>query len=984
MSRPDFNYDIEQLEREKAEYYIPASSKDIEDMLKACDLSSLSDLYKHIKENQKFDNQEFFIERIEDYDHLADHVYEISKKNKLVNSFIGDGLSYYLPSPIIDDICSIRGLTTAYTPYQPERSQGTLQSLWIYQSILKELTGFEAINASLYERSTGIFEAVKCAIRLARKNKKVAIVDSLYEGDKKVLSTLFKNTGINIDYIPLNEETAQVDLSVLENFQDYSCIVFSQITCFGTLEKIHELTDFTNTNKIISVAVIDPITLSNSGLEKPSCFGSNQQGVDIIVGEAQNLALDKNFGGPGLGIFGVRYNEKQKNHIRQAPGRFIGKAKDIDGKICKSIILSTREQHIRRDKATSNICSNQSFVSSLAGANLLYWGNTGLDKKIQKSRDNLTYFVDQINDLEGISLKFKTPVLNEITIKVNQDIKKLIEKGLNQNLEIGVDISFRSNDQNLLKIFFNDKDKSEVDKLIDFFKDNFNKKDHSFQLVEIPKNYLRTEKCSFKNHDAQEVVNYYQKLGKQNLSPDDGIYPLGSCTMKYNPYINDFCASYTGFTSTHPQSDLSLVQGNLEILFEIQEFFNRVTGLAATTTQPVAGAQGELVGLKLFQAYHQDKGISRTKVIIPKSAHGTNPATAIVAGYEIILLNSTDDGQIDMDHLKKIIQENHDDIAGVMVTNPNTSGVFEESFKQMADLIHEIDGLVYMDGANMNAIAGIVNLDKIGVDAVHNNLHKTWTIPHGGGGPGDAIVSVSHKLKDFLPGYQIKKVNEKFDVFQTPKSIGSFHRHWGNFAHKVRCYTYIKALGSDGIRKMSSYAVLSSRYLFHKIKNDFPTLPEKANLTPRMHEFILTLSKEQFQKIEDAGVSKAMIIARVGKLFLDFGFHAPTVAFPEIYGLMIEPTESFTKKELDQFLEVLFKIKEVIETAPHILNTVPHFTPIRRVDELSANRKPELFEEKENNVLFDSLLNPEDDKLQISELKNQTSHDLIYKVQALL
>ena len=319
------------------------------------------------------------------------------------------------------------------------------------------------------------------------------------------------------------------------------------------------------------------------------------------------------------------------------------------------------------------------------------------------------------------------------------------------------------------------------------------------------------------SHD--ELVAYYQKLGELNVSPDDGCYPLGSCTMKYNPHVNDWAANLPGFVNAHPQAPAEDAQGCLEVLFEIQEWFKGITGLAAVTTQPLAGAQGELAGLKMMQAYHRARGESgRNVLLIPKSAHGTNFATAAMAGFVareengepagIVLLEAAPDGRIDLADCEAKIARFGSRLAGVMITNPNTCGLFETDFKRIADDVHAAGGLVYMDGANMNAIAGWVNLAAMGVDALHNNLHKTWTIPHGGGGPGDAIVAVSERLKDFLPGHQIEKRAGKFVAVKAARSIGSFHRHWGNFAHKVRAYAYLLRLGGEGVRRMSAVAVL--------------------------------------------------------------------------------------------------------------------------------------------------------------------------------
>ena len=370
-------------------------------------------------------------------------------------------------------------------------------------------------------------------------------------------------------------------------------------------------------------------------------------------------------------------------------------------------------------------------------------------------------------------------------------------------------------------------------------------------------------------------------------------------------------------------------------------------GLSGCTTQPVAGAQGELVGIKMFQAYHRDNSSTKRDIlIIPRSAHGTNYATATMAGFKpknsdgvpgLLLIDADSSGQVDMEQLREVVEKYGPRIAGIMVTNPNTSGIMETRFAEIAELIHEVGGLVYMDGANLNAIAGWTDLGQMGVDAVHSNLHKTFSIPHGGGGPGDAIVAVSQKLVDYLPGLQYKHENGAYRSYKSKKSIGSFHRHHGNFAHKVRAYTYLRALGPEGIRKMCAVAVLSARYLHHKLKDCFPGLPS-TSLEPKMHEFILTLSPETFEAIEAKGIKHSLVIARVGKLFLDFGMHAPTVAWPETYGLMVEPTESYTKAELDRFIEVVKEIQSILNENPEVLLTAPHFTPVDRIDDVNANK----------------------------------------------
>jgi glycine dehydrogenase len=979
-------YDPRDLKRELTENYISATKEEINEMLKTLSLDNCSQLFDHISEDVKFPKTPDIVKKYT-YDELIIHIKSLSEKNKSPLSFKGDGIKNYEVPDIVSYVSNIRGLTTAYTPYQPERSQGTLQTLWLYSSALKAITGFEAINAGFYDRSTCLYEAINTAKRIHKKGKTAFVLDSIYPGDKEVLNTLIKHTDLDIVYIQTNPKTGiydQEDLSL--KFQQYQnsliCVAFPQINCLGNLEDVNQLTDFCSDHHLQSIAIIDPLTLGEEGLLAPSNFGSNDQGCHMIVGEGQHLALKPNYGGPGLGIFGIRYNEANKTAIRSSAGRYVGKAKDQDGKDALCMVLSTREQHIRKEKATSNICSNQSFVSTIVGAALLFKGSEGLKETCITTRKNALYFYQGISKLKGIELTFpKTAFFNELCLTINENLDELKLKSKQQNIQLGVFVNERINSSRpvLLISFFDSHDLADIDKLIGLFKEVFREEEKEDNVIinvtNIPTNLKRHSAINLPRFSNRELEEFYTELGQQNVSPDDNIYPLGSCTMKYNPYINDWAASLPGFTDIHPQSDDNDAQGSLEILYGVQEMFTVMTGLKGTTTQPVAGAQGELVGLKMFQAYHKDRneGQQRDIILIPRSAHGTNPATATMAGYQaknLKIIEATKDGRINIQQLKDMLAEYPSRIAGIMVTNPNTSGIFESRFKEMAELIHQAGGLVYMDGANMNAIAGIVNLGALGVDAVHNNLHKTWTIPHGGGGPGDAIVAVSEKLYHYLPGVQVKFENGVYKTFKTQKTIGSFHRHYGNFAHKIRCYAYLLALGSEGIRTMSEVAVLSARYLYHQLKDELPSLPEGADHQPRMHEFILTLTKEHFNQVTEVGIPKAQTIAKVGKLFLDFGLHAPTVAFPEIFGLMIEPTESFSKSELDHFVTVVKSIKNIISETPEVLKTVPHFTPVAKVDEVNANKNLILYGDVTSlpSVLKNKIAPGELDSMDISTL----------------
>lgn len=934
--------------REHARHYIPASAADIAAMLKTVGKASLDHLFDHIPAKVQFKQQSALPEELP-YEDLYARLEAISNRNRIGTSFLGDGLADFVPSPVVGPVSEIRNLTTAYTPYQPELSQGTLLAHWIYQCSMARLTGFEAVNASLYDRSTSIFEGISAAIRMCRGRSLAIVPETLYPGDLEVLETLANGTAVELIRVPVDAASGLIDQTALKSAAqhagaDLAAIVFPQVNTFGLIEAVDAITDLAADLKAKSVAVIDPILLGPSGLKPPSEFGA--RGADIIVGEAQHLALAPNFGGPGLGLFGVRFSAKDRNAVRAAPGRFIGKAKDCSGRDCRVGVLSTREQHIRKDKATSNICSNQAFVATLVGASLLERGDAGLEAILKGVRARVAEAVSGLTVFDGVALAFPdSTCFHEVTLELSVPINEVLASARERGILAGADVSARvAGDRHLLKLSFSNREQ-DLAGLVAVFESIFGPASTTpaDSVPSLPACDLRQQPPGLPRYTTDEVIDYYRRLGDLNVSPDDGCYPLGSCTMKYNPKVNDRTAGLPGFTNVHPQAPVEDVQGCLYVLHEIQEWFKTITGLNAVTTQPLAGAQGELVGLKLFQAYHRDRNELRDVILIPSSAHGTNFATATMAGFtgkngKIVYLEADTEGRVLEAHLDRCIDEYGTRIAGVMITNPNTSGIFETSFQQIAEKIHAIGGLVYMDGANMNAIAGWVDLGALGVDAVHNNLHKTWTIPHGGGGPGDAIVAVSERLSPYLPGDQIEYDGSLYQPVRAPKSIGSFHRHWGNFAHKIRCYTYLLRLGREGVRRMAAVAVLSARYLQTQLAEDYALLPMGADREPRMHEFILTLKPADFGLLDSVGLRQTDTAPRLGKLFLDFGFHAPTVAWPEPLGLMIEPTESYTKAELDRFAEAVRAILKLAKEHPEALHSAPHFTPIDRVEEVEANR----------------------------------------------
>ena len=936
--------------REQELHYISASDDDIQGMLEVVGVQSFEDLFSHIPKAVAIED-DMGLPKAMDKMAILEHCQKMADRNSKGVSFMGDGLQDYSEDEMVSKVCSIRELTTSYTPYQPERSQGTLNTHWIFQSVIAQITGFEAINASMYDRGSTLFEAMKCALNIQKRRHTVWVSEAIYPGDVEVLKTMALHTDMNLVFGGGVQGNGRTDVEAMKKDlesigEDLAGVVLPQTSHFGCVEPVDELTDVAHGAGALVIAIVDPVLLAQGALKPPVKWGA--QGADLMVAEGQHLALRPNFGGPGLGIFGIRFNEKTQRTIRSTAGRFVGQAFDEKGRSCRVIVLSTREQHIKREKANSNICSNEAFIATIAGATVLHRGEDGLAAMAAQARECARELCQKLLAFEGVDLAYED-FFNEFTLRLNRPVAEVQEAARSAGLLAGVDVSERG-EGHLLKLSLSDRQSSsDVEALVEVFATLFGPAGASVTLPELSASVLREGSIGLMKVGAEELYDYYRSLGHQNMSPDSTLYPLGSCTMKYNPHLNDAAAAIDGFQNAHPQAPEQDAQGTLELLHEIQEWFKAITGLPGVTTQPLAGAQGELVGLKLFQAYHEHRGEGhRGVVIIPRSAHGTNPATATMAGFKtgkvdgkpvgIVTLNALDNGQIDMEHFESILGEVGNRLCGVMITNPNTSGLFETEFRTIADRVHDVGGLVYMDGANMNAIAGWVDLGKLGVDAVHNNLHKTWSIPHGGGGPGDAIVAVSEPLVPFLPGLQIKKEGDLYRTAQPEHSMGSIHRHFGNVGHKVRCYAYLKALGSDGIRRMSAVAVLSARYLFARLAPHFDTLPARFD-HPVMHEFIITLPPELFESIQKAGLPKAKIISSFGKLFLDFGFHAPTVSFPEVFGIMIEPTESYTKAELDRFADAVIAMKELVVREPSVLLTAPHFTPIDRVDEVSANKK---------------------------------------------
>ncbi|MCS7081951.1 MAG: aminomethyl-transferring glycine dehydrogenase subunit GcvPB [Bacteroidetes bacterium] len=441
----------------------------------------------------------------------------------------------------------------------------------------------------------------------------------------------------------------------------------------------------------------------------------------------------------------------------------------------------------------------------------------------------------------------------------------------------------------------------------------------------LPQAWLRSRPAELPELSEPEVVRHFVRLSSLNFHIDKGFYPLGSCTMKYNPKLNERLAALPGWTGLHPLAPEPIVQGALRLMYELQELLKEITGMAAVSLQPAAGSQGELTGLLLFRRYHERQGEQRTKILVPDSAHGTNPASVRIAGYEVVNIRSNENGLTDLEALQQHLDER---VAGLMVTNPNTLGLFERQIQEIAHLVHSVGGLLYMDGANLNALLGIARPGDMGFDVVHMNLHKTFSTPHGGGGPGSGPVAVAERLREFLPKPEVCWDGTRYRLnWDKPESVGKVHAFWGNFGMFVRAYAYIRLHGPEGLRRVSEHAILNANYLLRRLWPYY----EAPYPGPVMHECVLSAVRQKAHGVRALDIAKRI---------LDYGFHAPTVYFPLIVpeALMIEPTETESKETLDAFIEAMIQIAQEAETQPERVRTAPHTTPVRRLDDAYAAR----------------------------------------------
>jgi len=843
-----------------------------------------------------------------------DELKKIAEKNKIFKTYIGQG--YYntiTPSVILRNVFENPGWYTQYTPYQAEISQGRLESLLNYQTMVCDLTGLELANASLLDEATAAAEAM--AMLFHQKNKSEIIGSPKFFVDQHVFAQtkevlLTRATPIKIELVYGDYKTAELDESYFGAIVQYPNSIGSVEDYREFINKVHAVNGY-----VVMATDLLALTL----LTPPG-----ELGADVAVGSAQRFGVPLGYGGPHAAFFATKDEFK-----RGIPGRIIGVSIDAQNNRALRMALQTREQHIKREKATSNICTAQALLANMAAMYAVYHGPDGL-KKIAQRIHVLAAAITR--GLQSIGVKVLTnEFFDTITFEV-ADInvfKKAAEENqanFHYNADGTVSLSIdevASNyvdetEKNLAAIFNTVSSKT--------FSLSFDEADALFGKRTSA--YL-THPVFNTHHSESEMMRYIKSLENKDLSLNTSMISLGSCTMKLNAASELIPVSWPEFSSIHPFAPASQTEGYQHMIAKLEEYLSEITGFTACSLQPNSGAQGEYAGLLTIRAYHEQRNEShRNIVLIPISAHGTNPASAIMAGMKVVVVKSDEKGYIDVEDLKLKAEEHKADLAALMVTYPSTYGVFEEGIINICQIIHDNGGLVYMDGANMNAQVGLTSPGMIGADVCHLNLHKTFAIPHGGGGPGVGPICVNDKLKPFLPGHNVNDT-----LKSTENNIHAVSAApYGSASILLISYAYIKMLGAEGVKKSTEYAILNANYMKARLEKLYPILYTGAN-GHCAHEFIVDLRPFK----NTCGIEAE----DVAKRLMDYGFHAPTMSFPVPGTIMIEPTESEDKGELDRFCEALISIYHEIKAieegkadkVDNALKNAPHTQQVICADE---------------------------------------------------
>ena len=877
--------------------HIGPNSSDLNKILSTIGVNSVEQLLKQtIPEKIRLKKELNIPEGISEMEFLKE-IKKLSSLNQKFKTYIGLGYhDSFTPSVIQRNILENPGWYTAYTPYQAEIAQGRLEALLNFQTMVCDITKMEIANASLLDEGTSAAEAMVMMYNNRSKDQKLTNQNKFY-----VDSNIFPQTlaVLSTRAKPLNIELVVGDLKALNENEFFGCII-QYPGKDGKLEEIDNLLESINNENLKVVIAVDLMSIVL--IEPP-----NTDKIDVVVGTTQRFGIPLGYGGPHAAFFATK--EKYKRSI---PGRIIGVTKDLDGDYSLRMALQTREQHIKRDRATSNICTAQVLLAVMAGMYAVYHGPLGL-KEISKSIHLKAVYLKR--NLESIGLQIKYSKFYD-TVTILCESKKIKELAVTKKInfcylsdnEISISVNEKTNIKDLTEIIsvFEDYAKKESD--IKEFPTNI-------EVINERKSKILSHPVFNSYHSETSLMRYIKSLENKDLSLTQSMISLGSCTMKLNSASEMIPLSWTEWNSIHPFVPVDQAKGYHEVINRLEGYLSEITGFAATSLQPNSGAQGEYSGLMVIKSYLDKKGDSHRNIcLIPSSAHGTNPASAIMAGLKVVVINTDERGNIDIEDLKTKVNEHKDNLAALMITYPSTHGVFESEIQSINDLIHQNGGQVYMDGANMNAQVGLTSPKIIGADVCHLNLHKTFSIPHGGGGPGVGPICVAEHLKDFLPSNPLIKTGGDDSL----EGISS--APWGSALVCIISYGYIRMLGREGVRKSTEIAIVNANYLKTKLEKNYKILYSGEN-GRSAHEFIIDCRDFKKYNIEVVDIAKRLI---------DYGFHAPTVSFPVPGTMMIEPTESENLNELDKFCEALNSIyteiisdddskREMLRNSPHTL-----------------------------------------------------------------
>ncbi|MFN8251531.1 MAG: aminomethyl-transferring glycine dehydrogenase [Ferruginibacter sp.] len=892
---------FEQQQQEFTGRHIGPNEQETKSMLKTIGVASLDELInKTVPSSIRLQQPLNTAGPVSEFEYLTE-LKQTASLNKVCKSYIGQG--YYntiVPSVILRTVFENPGWYTQYTPYQAEIAQGRLESLLNFQTMVSDLTALPIANASLLDEGTAAAEAMTMFFNHKNKNTDAVtaprffVDENIFAQTKDVLVT--RAAPVHIELVVGDYKTAALDESYFGAIVQYPNSNGAVEDYRGFIEKAH--------------AVNAPVIMAADLLALALLTPPGELGADAAIGSAQRLGVPMGFGGPHAAYFATRDEFK-----RNIPGRIIGVSIDAQGNRCLRMALQTREQHIRREKATSNICTAQALLANMNAMYAVYHGADGLKniaKRVSLLAATLSDELDEMGFTNVNEYYFDTL---KILVKDAAAVQKIAEEqSINfhyfddKHIGIALDETTTQNDiLDILHVFAGSINSDTA--VANFDADRF--------LDNIPAALTRTSAYLthpvFNTHRSEsQMLRYIKYLENKDLSLNTSMISLGSCTMKLNAATQLIPVSWPEFSSMHPFAPAYQWKGYQKIIRELEAWLSNITGFAATSLQPNSGAQGEYAGLLTMRAYHADHNAAhRNVILIPISAHGTNPASAVMAGFKVVVTKCDEAGNIDVADLKANAEKYKDNLAGLMVTYPSTHGVFEESIKEICKIIHDNGGLVYMDGANMNAQVGLTSPGNIGADVCHLNLHKTFAIPHGGGGPGMGPICVNEKLAPYLPSHcyavssewSVVSENSGPSTHHSPLTTAVSAAPYGSASILLISYAYIKMLGPDGLRKSTEYAILNANYMKARLEGEYKILYSGVNGTCA-HEFIVDLRPFK----QSAGIEAE----DVAKRLMDYNFHAPTLSFPVAGTIMVEPTESEDKAELDRFCDALLSIRNEI------------------------------------------------------------------------